>query len=155
VVCNADIVTAVGGIVGTQNLAYEITDGRHKLVIDVPQNVANANPRVDDPKSSPRLLSTSGAIPGVFAPDLNANPAGAFLTGTVFVAATPTTPASITPGNRIQVTFNRTGRFLVICQNRGHMMNNHMFGFVNVVGDDHDDDDHGHGDKDGHGHDDK
>jgi hypothetical protein len=35
------------------------------------------------------------------------------------------------------------------------MMNNHMFGFVNVVGDDHDDDDHGHGDKDGHGHDDK
>jgi plastocyanin len=144
-VCNGTIVTGVGNIVGTQNLAYEITDGRHKLVIDVPQNVANANPRVDDPESSRRLLSTSGAIPGVFAPDLNANPTGAFLTGTVFVAETPTAPASITPGVRIQVTFNRTGRFLVICQNRGHMMNDHMFGFVNVVRDDDDDDDDDHG----------
>jgi plastocyanin len=148
-VCNGTAVT--GTIVGTQNLAYLITDGRDRLVIDVPQNVANANPRVDDPRTSLRLLSTSGAIPGVFAPDLNANPAGGFLLGTVFVPAAGTTPESITPGNRIQVTFNRTGRFLVICQNRGHSLNDHMFGFVTVVDDDDrdhdddDDDDSGHG----------
>jgi plastocyanin len=128
----------------TVNLAYLLTDGRDRLVIDVPQNVANAFPRVDDPATSPRLLATSGAIPGVFAPDLNANPAGGFLLGTVFVPAAGTTPASITPGNRIQVTFNRTGRFLVICMNRGHSLNDHMFGFVNVFDDD-DDGNSGHG----------
>jgi hypothetical protein len=150
-VCNAGL--------GTQNLAYQITDGRHKLVIDVPANVANANPRVDDAATSPRLLATSGAIPGVFAPDLNANPAGAFLVGTVFVrqdltATPPILNDSITPGNRIQIAFNTTGRFLVICMNRGHMLNDHMFGFVDVVDGDGDDDGRGGDDRDdnnGHG----
>jgi hypothetical protein len=54
--------------------------------------------------------------------------AGAFLVGT-----TPTAT-----GNRIQYRFTQTGRFLVICQNRGHLLNDWMFGFVNVVRVDHD-----------------
>ena len=62
--------------------------------------------------------------------------AGAFLVGTTVT----------TVGNRIQYRFTETGRFLVICQNRGHLLNDWMFGFVNVRGDeDHDhDDDHDH-----------
>jgi hypothetical protein len=135
-VCNGAIVT--GSIVGTQNLAYRITDAKDDVVIDAPPNVANDNPRLDDPASSDRLLATSGAsracaageAPPVCDPTAaSANPAGAFLTGAV-------PPA--TPGNRIRVTFNKNGRYLVICMNRAHSLNDHMFGFVNVVGDDDD-----------------
>lgn len=32
--------------------------------------------------------------------------------------------------------FLKTGRYLVICMNRGHFLNDWMFGFVNVIGDD-------------------
>src|SRR5262245_48562958 len=138
-VCNNNIV--VGGITGTQNIAYQITDRKDDVVINVPENTAaNVNPRVDDPDSSPRLLATSGrskvCAPGETPPvcDPTApsiNPGGAFLTGAV-------PPA--TPGNRIQVQFNKGGRYLVICMNRAHSLNDHMFGFVNVVGDDDDHD---------------
>jgi plastocyanin len=147
VVCNGNIVTGVGTIVGTQNLAYQITDRRGDLVIDAPQNIANNNPRLDDPDSSPRLLATSGRskacaageVPPACDPSApSTNPAGAFLTG----AAPPVPPATaFTPGNRIQVQFNKGGRYLVICMNRAHSLNDHMFGFVNVVGDDDDDHD--------------
>src|SRR5262249_16161964 len=96
-----------------------------------PPTVFN-NPRLDDPTSSPRLLATSGASPGdVSNPAVIAtNRAGAFLTGTAFNVAT----GAGTPGTRIQLQFTRTGRFLVICMNRAHALNDHMFGFVNVVG---------------------
>jgi plastocyanin len=120
--CNGAIVTPPSGIVGTQNLAYTLTDGKNNIVVQVPINVppgAN-NPRVDD--MTDRLLATSGGIPG----DATANPAGAFLTGT---------NAANAPGNRIQYRFLKTGRYLVICMNRGHSLNDHMFGFVDVVGD--------------------
>lgn len=120
-VCNGTIVTA-SGIIGTQNLHYQVIDGKDNLVIDVPENTAaTPNPRVDDPTD--RLLATSGAIPGA----TGVNPAGAFLVGT--------TPAGAA-GNRIQYRFLKTGRYLVICMNRSHSMNDHMFGFVNVIGDD-------------------
>jgi plastocyanin len=137
-VCNGTIVTGVDAIVGTQNLAYQITDGKDDLVIDAPQNVGNNNPRLDDPNNSERLLATSGRSKpcgaGETAPACDptapgANPAGGFLTG----SAPPATP-----GNRIRVTFNKSGRYLVICMNRAHSLNDHMFGFVNV-GDDDDD----------------
>jgi hypothetical protein len=78
------------------------------------------------------LVQTSGRSPGdTLNPAVIANnPAGAFLTGTAF----NTTTGAGTPGNRIRVQFNATGRYLVICMNRAHLLNNHMFGFVNVVG---------------------
>jgi len=142
-VCNGTVVTPVVingiavNITGTNNLDYKITDAKGNVVIhsgfnvNIPPTVLN-NPRLDDPTSSPRLLATSGASPGdVDNPAAIAgNPAGAFLTGTA---------APATAGNRIQVQFTRTGRFLVICMNRAHALNDHMFGFVNVVGDDDDD----------------
>ena len=99
-------------------LPYTITDGKNDVVIQVPSNATGQNPRVDD--MTDRLLGTIGAIPG----DATANRAGAFLVGT---------NAANAPGNRIQYRFLKTGRYLVICMNRGHSMNDHMFGFVNVV----------------------
>jgi hypothetical protein len=117
---------------GTANNQYQLTDGKGDIVVQVPANVANNNPRVDDQDRI--LLSTIGRIPG----DTTSNPAGAFLVGTAPVAAVPGT---FTVGNRIQYRFTKTGRYLIICQNRGHSMNDHMFGFVNVVDAD-DNDDH-------------
>src|SRR5262249_14134747 len=128
---------------GTSNLDYTITDEKGNTIIHSGFNVNLAatattpaivkdNPRLDDPTSSARLLATSGASPGDTltptppAPGTPNNRAGPFLTG-------PAPPA--TPGQRIQVQFQRTGRYLVICMNRGHSINDHMFGFVNVVDD--------------------
>jgi len=39
-------------------------------------------------------------------------------------------------GEQIRVKFTKNGRYLVICMNRAHSINDHMFSFVNVVGDD-------------------
>ena len=142
-VCNGAVQESavINGVVvnflGSQNLDYMITDGKGNLVIEPGFNADGAiNPRLDDPDHSPRLLATSGASPG----DTNnpaaiaGNRAGALLTGTAF---NPTaTPPVATPGNRIQVRFNKTGRFLVICMNRAHSLNDHMFGFISVVDDD-------------------
>jgi plastocyanin len=144
-VCNGTVVTptTINGtqvnVTGTQNLDYSITDGKDDLVIqsgfnvNIPATPATpaiviANPRIDDIQHSHRLLGTSGrAVGDTTVP--GANPAGAFLTGSA---------APATPGNRINVTFLRTGRYLVICMNRAHSLNDHMFGFVNVVDDDDD-----------------
>lgn len=156
-VCNGTVVTPViingntVNVTGTQNLAYSITDGKDDLVIEVPVNLPipgsvpaqTTNPRVDDIHHSERILGTSGRAVGDASPT-GPNQAGAFLTGsTPPVAANPNaTPPVVaspgTPGNRINVTFLKTGRYLVICMNRGHSLNDHMFGFVNVVGDDDD-----------------
>jgi hypothetical protein len=139
-VCNGTVVTnaVIDGtpvsVVGTQNLDYMITDGKGNLVIEpgfnvtvptTPPTVLN-NPRLDDPDHSFRVVATSGASPGdtLNPAAIAGNRAGAFLTG----SANPATP-----GNRIQVQFMKTGRYLVICMNRAHSLNDHMFGFVNVV----------------------
>ena len=146
-VCNGTIVTTVtiGGtpvdVTGTQNLDYNITDAKDDLIIHTGFNIATptiviANPRVDDTAHTHRLLATSGRVavcgagqsePTCDSTAPGANPAGAFLVGSA---------APATAGNRIQVQFLKTGRYLVICMNRGHSLNDHMFGFVSVVGDD-------------------
>ena len=46
-----------------------------------------------------------------------------------------TIPAGATSnGQLISYRFLKTGRYLVICMNRVHFLNDWMFGFVNVVG---------------------
>src|SRR5262249_53330684 len=102
----------------TQNVAYHIIDGQHHLIIET--DTAANQPRIDDPFH--RYLSTSGT-------DLDEQPEtpGAFLTGST---------STLTPGNRVQVRFTKRGRYLVVCQNRGHLLNDWMFGFVNVVAND-------------------
>jgi plastocyanin len=134
-VCNGAIVTGVDAIVGTQNLNYDITDGKGNLIISTGVNSPTvANPRVDDTTHTHRLLGTSGRVtacgpdqkePACDSTAPGTNPAGGFLAGSTAVA----------PGNRINVRFMKTGRYLVICMNRAHSLNDHMFGFVNVVGD--------------------
>src|SRR5262245_2318313 len=101
----------------TANLAYQLTDGKGDIVVEVPANVGGNNPRVDDQART--LLGTSGQIPNSPAPKN-----GAFVTGT---------NTANTPGNRIQYRFLKTGRYLVICMNRAHSLDDHMFGFVTVV----------------------
>jgi plastocyanin len=135
-VCNGTVLTTVTidgmpvTITGTQNLDYMITDGKDNLVIDTGFNISNSNPRVDDTAHSERLLATSGRAPAGESEKTNANAAGAFLAG----SAPPTaTNPNFAPGNRVQVRFQKTGRYLVICMNRSHALNDHMFGFVNVV----------------------
>jgi hypothetical protein len=116
--CNGTAVTGDPAIVGTQNVRYQITDGKGNLIIDTGTNPPAA--RVDDPHD--RMLATSTQLGTV---------AGAFLVGST----------ATTAGNHIQYRFAKTGRFLVICMNRGHSLNDWMFGFVNVAeteqGDDH------------------
>jgi len=150
-VCNGTVVTSVVingvpvNVTGTQNLDYMIHDAGHdgdNVVIDSGFNVnvpatpttpaiVRNNPRLDDTSHSVRLLGTSGNSDGdVSNPAAIAgNRAGAFLTGSALPA---------TAGQRITVQFTKTGRFLVICMNRAHSLNDHMFGFVSVVGDDND-----------------
>jgi plastocyanin len=137
--------TVCGG--AQANLNYDITDGNGDLIIRTGTNVQR--PRLDDPTN--RLLGTSGAVrtcgPGESEPTcdssvLAANGAGGFLTGNVIAipanptATPPTAAVAQAIGNRIVYQFNKTGRYLVICMNRAHSLNDHMFGFVNVVGDD-------------------
>jgi plastocyanin len=99
------------------NGEHEIVDGKGKVVI-----VTGTNPpinRVDDPTE--RLLATSTIV---------VEPNGTAVAG----AFNPGTTISSTAGTQIQYQFEKTGRFLVICMNRGHYLNDWMFGFVNVVG---------------------
>ena len=98
------------------NGEHEIVDGKGKVVI-----VTGTSPpinRVDDPTD--RLLATSTIV---VEPNGTAV-SGAFHTGTNAAGAA---------GTQIQYRFEKTGRFLVICMNRGHYLNDWMFGFVNVV----------------------
>lgn len=94
---------------GTANLQYIIRDHKGDVVID-----SGTNPplnRLNDLNHV--LLSADGSV---------------FLTGT-----TPTNSAS----NSVEYRFTKTGRYLVICMNRSHAIDDWMFGFVTVVG--HDD----------------
>jgi hypothetical protein len=132
---------------GTANLNYDITDSKGDLIIRTGVNTtASPHPRVDDPTN--RLLATSGAVPacgpGQSEPVCDSsvfgtNLAGGFLAGSVIAIPTATPPVAAAVGNRIVYRFNKTGRYLVICMNRAHLLNDHMFGFVDVVGGDGDD----------------
>ena len=57
-----------------------------------------------------------------------------FLTGISIPPPPPGTPPSVTPttGQLVTYRFLVPGRYLVICMNRSHFMNDWMFGFVNV-----------------------
>lgn len=97
----------------TSNLRYLVTDGKGDLIIDTDTNPPSN--RVDDPTD--RLLYAGGPV---------------FFTGRP--AAGPNPP--LAPAPVVQYRFEKTGRFLVICINRNHFINDWMFGFVDVVGGD-------------------
>ena len=92
----------------TSNLRYSITDDTGNLIIDT-----GTNPpinRVNDPKD--RLLYAGDPV---------------FLPGRA---------AADAPAQVVLHRFQKEGRYLVICINRNHFINDRMFGFVNVVDDD-------------------
>jgi plastocyanin len=113
--CTHDVATGLCGTPTFANLEHQIVDGKGNLIIDTGTNPPIV--RVDDPTD--RLLATATIVVeanGTLVP-------GAFHTGT-----TPTTA-----GTQIQYRFEKTGRYLVICMNRNHYLNDWMFGFVDVV----------------------
>jgi hypothetical protein len=89
---------------GAQHL---VTDGRGDVVLLVPPNVTNVFPDSSVTYEPGRLMSAGGPV------GLNGNP-----------------PL----GHVLSYRFLKTGRYLVICMNRSHFLNDWMFGFVNVVG---------------------
>jgi hypothetical protein len=88
-----------------------IKDGEGDVVI-----VADANPGNQNVPPLNRVWSEPGRLTSVG--------------GHNFVAA----------DTLVTYRFLKTGRYLVICMNRTHFLNDWMFGFVNVVGDGNDDD---------------
>jgi plastocyanin len=107
--CAHDPVTGACVDLTFPNDDHTIRDAKGNTII-----VTGTNPpfqRVDDPTD--RLLATSTQIDGV---------AGVFLTGTT----------ATTAGTQLQFRFDKTGRYLVVCMNRSHVLSNWMFGFVNV-----------------------
>jgi plastocyanin len=92
--------------------AHEIKDGHDEVVITAGANVTNAHPdnRVWSPED--RLASAGGFQ---------------FLNG----GTVPAGPTS--NGQLITYQFTKNGRYLVLCINRVHFLNDWMFGFVNVT----------------------
>lgn len=97
------------------NAAHNIADGKGDVVIAVAPNVTNAHPDNRVWYTPGRLMSAGGRQ---------------FLNG-------GTIPAGAnSDGQLVTYRFLKTGRYLVICMNRTHSLNDWMFGFVNVVGGD-------------------
>ncbi len=91
--------------------AHRIKDGQRDVVIVARPNLTNVHPdnRVWSPEN--RLMSAGGMQ---------------FLNG----GTIPAGPTS--NGQLITYQFLKSGRYLVICMNRVHFLNDWMFGFVNV-----------------------
>jgi plastocyanin len=88
----------------TGTLQYLITDGDGRLVIDT-----GTRPPENSINFAPGQLWSAGA--------------GMFLLGST----------TTTLGTEVRYRFADDGRYLVICMNRAHTINDWMFGFVNVV----------------------
>ncbi len=95
------------------NNAHIVSDGHRDVVIDASPNVTNVHPDNRLWYVPGRLMSAGGIQ---------------FLNG----GTIPAGPTS--NGQLVTYQFLKTGRYLVICMNRIHSLNDWMFGFVNVVG---------------------
>jgi hypothetical protein len=103
------------------NGAHMIKDGEGDVVIVAAPNVTNAHPDNRVWSVPGRLMSMGGKQ---FVNGGTVQPVGAPSNGTL-----------------ITYRFLKSGRYLVICMNRTHFLNDWMFGFVNVAGGDGGDDD--------------
>ena len=100
-------------------LPYIITDGKGDTVIETGAFSDNNLPYFD--YVSGRLAAVIGGT-------------AIFLNGSVPPPVPPATTPAAAPGVALTYRFEKTGRYLVICMNRFHAVNDYMFGFVNVVG---------------------
>ena len=105
--CNLDPVNAAA--------EHVVQDGRRRVVLVATPNITNLHPdnRVWSPEN--RLMSAGGHQ---------------FLNG----GTVPAGPTS--NGQLVTYRFLDSGRYLVICMNRTHFLNDWMFGFVTVEDDD-------------------
>jgi plastocyanin len=103
--CQPDPATCDPQGAATSDLRYIIREGSGLVVVDTDTNPPQN--RVNDPIG--RMIYAGGPV---------------FLTGRT--TDTPTV-------QQIEYRFERAGRYLVICADRNHFINDHMFGFVNVV----------------------
>lgn len=108
-VCNA---TTPAGVANAA-AAHDVADGKGEVVIAVKANVTNLHPDNRVWYEPGRLMSAGGRQ---------------FLVG----GTIPAGPTS--DGQLITYRFLKNGRYLVICMNRSHFLNDWMFGFVNVTG---------------------
>jgi hypothetical protein len=90
------------------NAAHVVTDGHGDVVIVASPSATTLHPDNRVWYDPGRLMSAGGHQ---------------FLAG-----------ADNPAGQLITYQFLKTGRYLVICMNRVHFLNDWMFGFVNVVG---------------------
>ena len=125
--------------------AHTLRDAGGNVVLEV-----GTNPPVGRMDDAERILVGTTAIvmddrdgngipdPGIFHQGANCSETASSPTSptcTALRTATPPLPARPI-GEQIRVKFTKNGRYLVICMNRAHSINDHMFSFVNVVGDD-------------------
>jgi hypothetical protein len=104
-------------LLGTNaNALHVVPDGKGDVVI-----VADANPTAANTHPLNRVWYEPGRLMSMGGHQ--------FLSG----GTIPAGPTS--NGQLISYRFEKTGRYLVICMNRVHFLNDWMFGFVNVVGD--------------------
>jgi len=96
------------------NAQHIVPDGKGDVVLVAAPNVTNAHPDNRVWSEPGRLMSAGGHQ---------------FLNG----GTIPAGPTS--NGQLVTYRFLKTGRYLVICMNRTHFLNDWMFGFVNVTGD--------------------
>jgi hypothetical protein len=97
----------LGDIIGNAAKEHLIGDGRGNVVIVASPNVTGVHPDNRVWYEPGRLMSAGGVQ---------------------FLNAPGTT------GQLVTYRFLKTGRYLVICINRSHFLNDWMFGFVNVTG---------------------
>jgi hypothetical protein len=95
--------------------AHQVLDGRDDVVLIAQANITNAHPDNRVWSEPGRLMSVGGHQ---------------FLNGGTIPAGTTSN------GQLLTYRFLKTGRYLLICMNRVHFLNDWMFGFVNVVGGD-------------------
>jgi hypothetical protein len=96
---------------GTAALPYSITDGSGQVVIDIAQFPTQR--QVD---STPGQLFSAGGLPGV-----------------LLIGSSLASDGTTVRGSQVRYRFVEDGRYLIICINRVHSINDWMFGFVNVV----------------------
>ena len=110
--CTNGSATCAAAMAGRRG--YTITDGEGQAIVLIPALVAGEPMTPID--YEPGQVISAGA--------------GAFLVGT-----RPDTqnPDRTLPGTLVRVRFQEDGRYLVLCMNRPHTINDWMFGFVNVT----------------------
>jgi len=123
--------TIVGG--GHRIAIYSVSRNTQRIDIEEDLLQADGTGCVDAAPGSctanSQYLVTDGAKKLVI--DTGANNATDRFVGVDFAAANLGT--AFTSGTQVQHRFYKTGRYMVICVNRGHFIPDYMFGFVNVV----------------------